>query len=212
MRTKLILAASFIIISSSFVLKSCSPTAPPRKTGNICKIFDEKIDWYEAARDSSQKWGVPISLMMAIMLQESAFIGDNRPPKKYILGFIPWGRASSAYGYAQALDGTWESYQRATGNSSAYRGDFEDAVDFVGWYVNKSSKIIMKPTNQAFDHYIAYHEGPSGYRSGRWRKNDWLKKIAYGVASTERQYRSQLASCRKRLDDELDSGWLWGLF
>jgi hypothetical protein len=37
------------------------------------------------------------------------------PPHVYRLGIIPMGRMSSAYGYSQALDGTWAEYQRETG-------------------------------------------------------------------------------------------------
>ena len=34
---------------------------------------------------------------------------------KYILGVIPTGRQSSAFGYSQALDGTWKEYRRLQG-------------------------------------------------------------------------------------------------
>ena len=31
---------------------------------------------------------------------------------RYFLGIIPLGRESSAFGYAQALDGTWTDYKK----------------------------------------------------------------------------------------------------
>lgn len=77
--------------------------------------------------------GVPVHVQMAIIHQESKFIGDNRTPVKYVLGVLPMGgRQSSAYGYAQALDATWKEYQRAEGGrGGAKRDDIRDATDFM---------------------------------------------------------------------------------
>ena len=63
---------------------------------------------------------------MAMMYQESSFRHDARPPMDYFL-FIPLGRRSSAYGYAQVKDETWDDYKRETGHSWADRDDFGDA-------------------------------------------------------------------------------------
>ena len=43
--------------------------------------------------------GAPRSpVLMAFVHHESSFRSDARPPREYILGFIPWGRVSSAKG------------------------------------------------------------------------------------------------------------------
>ena len=47
-----------------------------------------------------------VSLQLSFIKQESSFQRTARPPRKKVLGFIPGLRASSAYGYSQALDGT----------------------------------------------------------------------------------------------------------
>ena len=104
-------------------------------------IFEENIDWYFAAKDAKEKWGVPIHIPMSMMYQESSFKADAAPPMEYFLGFIPTGRASSAYGYSQAKTMTWSDYMRETDNYGADRDDFEDAVDFMGWFIYKSQKI-----------------------------------------------------------------------
>ncbi len=52
-------------------------------------FFDEKDGWYEDAADAREEWGSPISVMMAIMHQESRFKAKAKPPRKKILGFIP---------------------------------------------------------------------------------------------------------------------------
>jgi len=91
--------ATFFSVS---LLSGCA-TSPPQDTSNICEIFYEKEDWYDAAADARDKWGVPIHIPMAIMYQESSFRHDALPPKDYVFfGLIPWGRVSSAYGYSQA--------------------------------------------------------------------------------------------------------------
>ena len=38
------------------------------------------------------------------------------------MGFIPWRRPSSAYGYPQAKDDTWDWYIRKTGNRGGGSG------------------------------------------------------------------------------------------
>ena len=91
-------------------LAGCA-SSPPSNINNGCEIFYDKSDWYDDAKDSFEKWGVPIHVQLAIIHQESKFKYDARPPKDYLLGFIPWGRKSSAYGYAQVKDGTWDWYR-----------------------------------------------------------------------------------------------------
>ena len=56
--------------------------------------------------------GTPVQVAMAVIKQESSFRHDARPPKDYLLGFIPWGHISSAYGYAQAQDPAWQDFQK----------------------------------------------------------------------------------------------------
>ena len=74
---------------------------------NICKIFEEKDDWYFDAKDAQEKWGSPKHVLMAMMYQESSFRHNAKPHMDYLLGFIPIGRVSSAYGYSQAKTLTW---------------------------------------------------------------------------------------------------------
>ncbi len=89
-------------------------TPPPKNPDNICHIFFENRDWYEASKDMNKKWGTPIHVPIAMMYQESSFKHDAAPPMQYFW-FIPIGRASDAYGYAQAKTMTWDDYKRETG-------------------------------------------------------------------------------------------------
>ena len=79
---------------------------------------------------------------MAFILQESSYIQGAKPERTKLLGFIPWKRKSSAFGYAQALDGTWERYKKEAKKTFAYRRNFDDSIDFIAWYNNLSHKKI----------------------------------------------------------------------
>ena len=59
---------------------------------------------------------------MAFILQESSYIQGAKPERTKLLGFIPWKRKSSAFGYAQALDGTWERYKKEAKKLSLTEG------------------------------------------------------------------------------------------
>ncbi len=99
-----------LIFPLLFLLVSCT-TAPPKNSDNICATFLEKEEWYDDAKQSYKKWGVSIPIQMAIIHQESHFIADAKPPRDWLLGFIPLSRASSAYGYAQVKDETWDVFE-----------------------------------------------------------------------------------------------------
>ena len=183
------------VIGLVLLLDGCA-TAPPSTTKNLCQIFDEKSDWYEATLQTQKKWGVPIAVQMAILRHESAFVADARPPREWFLGFIPLGRPSTAYGYSQALDGTWEQYQQRADQDGADRDEFEDAVDFVGWYTRQSSRELGISGTDAYRQYLAYHEGQGGVRKGTYRQKPWLMGVAKQVANTAKQYDRQLNGCR----------------
>lgn len=184
-------------------------TTPPGNLDDICAIFREKDDWFEEAADSRKEWGSPISVMMAIMHQESKFVADAKPPRKKILGFIPGTRLSSAYGYSQAKKTTWAEYKRNAGRYGADRDDFGDAIDFIGWYNYQSYKRSGISRQNTYALYLAYHEGHGGYNRSTYRSKAWLTKVARKVESRSVRYKSQLLKCEKELEDD---GWFFGWF
>jgi hypothetical protein len=177
----------------------------PSNPNNICDIFLGETDWYEAARDVQHKWGTPIYVMMAIMHQESRFVDDAQPDRDWFLGIIPLPRDSSAYGYAQAQDPVWGEYLKQSGNSGADRDDFEDAIDFIGWYTDGSQKRLKLSKWDAYGQYLAYHEGRGGYSRGSYKSKPWLIKVANKVKKRASTYNIQLRSCQETLDDRVDS-------
>jgi len=173
----------------------------PTDPDNICAVFIENEYWYKAAKKSFEKWRIPIPVLMAIMHKESKYQADARPPRTTCLFVLPGPRPSSAYGYSQALDGTWEKYQQETGNWGADRDDFGDAIDFIGWYCLKSHNQCKIAINDTYNMYLAYHEGQGGFLRKTYQNNNYLKKIARDVEQKAKIYSFQLASCEKRLND-----------
>ena len=186
---------------SLLVLSGCA-TSPPAQPENICSIFREKSDWYDDTADATERWGTPAHVMLAMMYQESSFKADAQPPMQYFL-FIPIGRASTAYGYAQAKDEVWGEYQEQSGNGWSSRDDFADAIDFMGWYTSKSQKLNGTSKWDAYNQYLNYHEGWGGFRRGTYRQKAWLRPVARKVDDRARRYATQLRSCK----DELGSSW-----
>ncbi|HUG60012.1 MAG TPA: hypothetical protein VL002_17410, partial [Candidimonas sp.] len=106
---------------TTLLLTSGCATVPPDNPENICEIFREKPSWHRAAVRTENKWKVPPQVTLSVVYQESSFKHNALPPRRYLLGFIPWGRVSSAYGYAQAKDETWADYKREAGGLFARR-------------------------------------------------------------------------------------------
>ncbi len=168
----------------------------PRKLENACGILQERPKYLRAFRAAERRWGIPIHVQMATIYHESGFISNARPPYRYALGFIPVKRRSTAYGYSQALDGTWDDYRRSTRNRWARRTNIYDAADFIGWYMVGSRRQLGIPLDDARNQYLAYHEGRRGYSRGSYRKKNWLIGVSQQVEQRSRKYQSQLASCR----------------
>lgn len=169
----------------------------PRNLDNACLLLAERPHYATALRASERRWGVPVPVQMAIIHAESSFIGDARTPVRFTLGVIPMGRQSSAFGYSQALDRTWEEYQQETGNRRADRTNIRDATDFIGWYSNWSLRRNGIALNDARNLYLAYHEGHAGFARGSYNDKPWLLGVANRVASRARMYEQQLANCRR---------------
>lgn len=181
------------------VLGSCAgrDNTAPTSLDNACRILEQRPHFVRAFRATERKWGVPAHVQMATLYQESKFIGDARTPFRYALGVIPMGRQSSAYGYAQALDGTWDEYKRETRNPRARRDRIKDATDFMGWYMTKSRERNGVALSDARNQYLAYHEGHTGFSRGTYNRKAWLLRISGEVDARAGAYRVQLAKCRK---------------
>lgn len=188
-----------LLLSAGFLLNACMASAP-RNPGNVCDIFEDRRSWYKAALRSEQRWGVSVPIAMAFIYQESRFQPRAKQRRSRVLWIFPGPRASSAYGFAQAVDGTWNEYKVATGNRGASRRNFADAVDFVGWYNDNSRRINQISLNDAENLYLAYHEGNSGYQRGSYQDKPWLLDVAGRVQQNSNRFAQQYTSCKRDLD------------
>lgn len=178
------------------LLSACGGAkSPPRNLDNACSIVDQRPQYLRAFKRTEAKWGVPVAVQMAVIHQESKFDGDARTPHQYALGVIPMGRQSSAFGYSQALDGTWEDYKSAQGRWRANRTNINDATDFMGWYMTETERRNGISKSDARNQYLAYHEGHGGYARGSYTRKSWLVRVAGNVQDRAYMYDRQLRAC-----------------
>ncbi|MEX1661593.1 lytic transglycosylase [uncultured Thioclava sp.] len=170
---------------------------PPRNLDDACAIIHERPKYYSAMRRAEARWGVPVAVQMATIHQESKFDGNAKTPYRFALGVIPLGRQSSAYGYSQALDATWEEYRKENGRYGAKRNRIFDATDFMGWYMDGTTRQLGISKSDARNQYLAYHEGRGGFSRGSHRSKTWLMAVANRVAARAQMYQIQLESCRR---------------
>jgi hypothetical protein len=177
-------------IAALVVLGACATTAPPSNQANACAILDERDAWEDHVFEAARRWGVSPGTILAFIRQESSFRRDARPLDRN-------GRPrSSALGYSQALDGTWAEYVADQGRGS--RKDFEDATDFIGWYLDRISRQTGIDKSDPRNLYLAYHEGPGGYRRGTYSAKPWLLEVAGRVDGQAETYDQQLRGCERR--------------
>lgn len=167
----------------------------PRHLDDACSVIRQRPQYLSAMRATQSKWGVPISVQMAILYQESKFIGNARTPHQYALGVIPMGRQSSAYGYAQALDSTWDDYRHERHRRGARRDNIRDATDFMGWYIDGSTRKLGIAKTDAESQYLAYHEGRNGFAAQSYNAKGWLVDVAQKVGARASMYHDQLSTC-----------------
>jgi len=195
-----------LLVCLALVSLSACTTPTPSQTADVCLILEDNRAWWRAIQRTERRWGVPPGVQLAILKRESSFNAHARPARNRLFGIIPGRRPSSAYGYAQALDGTWDWYREDTGRGGANRNNFGDAVDFVGWYASKSRQLSGIESDNAHDLYLAYHEGHGGFNRGSYRSKRWLVNVAADVARDASRYETQINGCERRLSHRF---WLF---
>ncbi|MAJ81983.1 MAG: transglycosylase [Legionellales bacterium] len=187
------------------MLSGCS--IQPNKNSNACYVLTHHQSWYNSLSRSEKKYNIPKYTTLAIIAEESNFISNAKPRYKYFLGLFPYQRISTAEGYSQALNATWKDYQRSTGRKKAVRQNFDDASDFIGWYLNKASKNLSISKNDTKSLYLAYHEGINGYKKKNPNFGPNLNRVATRVKNRNYKYIREAAHCQNKL-----TFWQWLYF
>jgi len=191
-----ILNNKLLLIFIFFLISACSSI--PKNTSDSCSIFNERYLWYKYTKKTEQKWGTPIYLQLAIIKMESDFDWLAKPERQKIFKVIPYKRPSSSFGYSQAVKGTWNQYKKETNNKLATRARFRDSVDFIGWYTDKTEKLLKISKKDVYRQYLAYHEGWGNYKN--YKNNQKVIILAKKVTAQANKYRKQLKKCQKRLN------------
>jgi len=194
-------------LAMSVLFNGCVASQPVN-TANVCEIFEDRRSWYKAAMKTEQRWGIPTSVNMAFIYQESGFNARAKPARRKLFWVLPGPRLSSAYGYAQAIDSTWNDYLVQSGNWDARRDRFADAIDFVGWYNAMSYRLNQIPPRNASHLYFAYHEGNAGYSRGTFQEKPWLLEVGSKVQGNAESFNIQFSSCQK----DLEKNWFQRLW
>jgi hypothetical protein len=184
-----------VLVSACSSIDISVSTGKPKTPDNVCGIFAQFESWQASAIASEKKWLIDQSISMAFINHESGFRANARPPRKKVFGIIPGRHLSTAYGYPQAINGTWTLYKQLTGYSHAQRTNFNDAIDFVGWYNSRSVRLNKIHPTDAYNLYLAYHEGNGGFAKKSYLAKPWLLNVAQNVADQAQRYRSQLNFC-----------------
>ena len=196
------MSSTFRALIILILLTSCSLsgnyTRAPKSLNNACSILDQRRSFLPAFKAAKRKYGIPISVQMAVIWQESKFKSKAKTPKTYFLWVVPTGRQSSAYGYAQVLDATWKEYKSTAGRWGARRSNIRDAADFMGWYMAQNNKKLGISMWDAGNQYLAYHEGWGAYKN--YKDNPKVIILAKKVKQQSDKYKSQLQKCQKKLN------------
>ena len=189
-----------IFLSLIFIFITACTSVDRINTENSCILFENKKNWYKSTKASYEEWGTPISLQLAIIKQESSFKQFAKPKRKRLIGIIPSKRPSTAFGYAQVTNPTWDWYKMRNGKKNASRSNFKDVTDFIGWYSDQTYKMLGISKNDFYNQYLAYHEGHGGWKNKSYLSKKWLIEVAKKVETNAKQYNNQLIECENKLN------------
>ncbi|MFI3256434.1 MAG: hypothetical protein R3Y52_03215 [Psittacicella sp.] len=195
---KLIKSLKLILpVGASFILAGCSffnsqPTTTSYPT-DACLMLRQNPQWLTDTLDVYYRWGVPVSIQLATIYQESHFRYNARPVKKNKWWQFGTHYQSTSVGFTQALNGTWGAYEKATHNEWQTRESFKDATNFIGWYYNRSNKLLGISLNYAYALYLSYYQGYSGYANHL--HNPAGTKLATNVQNWANRYHYELEQC-----------------
>ena len=136
---------------------------------------------------------MPVSVQLATIARELSFRHDAQPTKRIGSGcFSREVPRSSAYGYAQALDGHLGRLPR--GHRAARRRPrrLRRLLGLHRLVHERRRPGERRPLHDTYNQYLAYHEGKAGYARGSYRAKAWLPAVARDVEAWAALYEQQL--------------------
>ncbi|HAH70293.1 MAG TPA: hypothetical protein DCL74_00625 [Succinivibrionaceae bacterium] len=175
---------------AAFFFTGCS-SQPPANSNNLCSVFQDKDGWYVAAHKVHAKYGIPIDTAMAILAQNSKLSTQDNGLFDGLTSAVGLGNE----GFLVVSDEIWQQYKDEAGTFLSDRGSFADALDFMGWYMNKAKERSGVALCDAYNQYIVYREGFEAFNARTYTAKDWLLKEASEVRTRASEYRQQLLRC-----------------
>lgn len=189
---------TIIIINFLLFTTGCATIIEERKPDNInnaCYILKENKGWNRSLHFVEKDWGIEPNVILAIMFQESSFNHKARPVAGRRFFFFKHYK-SSARGYSQALDSTWDEYKEKNNKGRlTRRSSFSDSADFMGWYMNRTHKQTGIQKNDAYNLYLAYHEGNGGWQRKTYQNKPWLIETSKKVQQRSSRFKNEISSC-----------------
>jgi len=146
-------------------------------------------------RSVAQSSAVTIGTHLAIIEQESAFRANAQADQRSWWQWWQSQQKISAYGWAQATDATWQTFEQAE-QKKAWRSSYRDSVRFIDWYVSRLSKQLTIATDDVAQLYMAYHLGANGYRKAKATlQTHPMYPVAQRVALRSKQFDQQWPKC-----------------
>ncbi len=195
---KKILKNNLILFIIFLFLASCSSF--PKYPQDACKIFSQNYLWYKSTKKSSEIYGAPIHIILAIVNKESGFKRFAKPPRKKYFKLPIGKRESSSFGYSQAIKKSFENFKEETNSPLALRTRFKDSVFFIGWYMKKTNSINKIPLNDAYRQYLNYYLGWGNYSKKVYKTDKKAVIYAKNVEKQSKIYKKQLKECKKILN------------
>ena len=135
--------------------------------------------------------GTPIYIQLAIIKMESDFNWLAKPKRQKIFKVIPIKDPQAHLDIRKLIKEHGNNIKKKR-NKLARRTSFKDSVDFIGWYTNKTEKILKISKSDAFKQYIAYHEGWGNYKNIKKIQKllDLLKELKNNQINIKINYKS----------------------
>lgn len=175
---------------AAFFFMGCS-TQPPANPNNLCSVFQDKDSWYVAAHKVHAKYGIPIDTAIAILAQNSKRSNQDNGLFESLTSAVGLGNE----GFLVVSDEIWQQYKDEAGNFLSDRGSFADALDFMGWYMNKAKEKSGIALFDAYNQYLVYREGFDAFNTRSYTAKVWLLNEASEVRNRALEYRKQLLRC-----------------
>lgn len=180
---------AFIVVALAIIIIDFSDDVEVDANMTACEILKEHPSWSKSLKQAEKQYSLSPSFAMGLIYQESRFKADAK------------SNYSTAYGYAQAINATWKHFQQDV-KKNARRDNFDDSVQFIGWYMAQLSKSLKIRMSDHENLYMAYMLGATGfkrYKAGTFKNKAKIeedKKLGAKVKAYTKTYKNQLKKCK----------------